>query len=151
MTFTCAGPLEEHWVASAALHRPGTQRLLRERLESTQMLCLLHSAPSELLAKHVCVSHERYCAAVGQRLPSVQNVQLQLRSVRARQRGTECLMVHTLRTPRDAKAHIACMLWSGRSDECEPSLDSDFCMICTCIGEKIEKRICARMSGIYNI
>ena len=125
----------EHLVASAELDQLGAQRQLQERLSLMQTVRLHHSAISEPSEKRVRVSEERSCAAVGQRLPSVQNDQLQGRSVRARRRGTGCLMVHTRRTPRDAKVDIGCMLWSGRADECEPWTDSDFCTICTCLRE----------------
>ncbi len=131
----------EHLVASAELDQLGAQRQLQERLSLMQTVRLHHSAISEPSEKRVRVSEERSCAAVGQRLPlpGVQNDQLQMRSVRARRRGTGCLMVHTRRTPRDAKVDIGCMLWSGRADECEPWTDSDFCTICvricTCLRE----------------
>ena len=122
-------------MTSAALHRPGAQRQLQERLSLMQTVRLHHSAISEPSQKRARGSEERSYAAVGQRLPSVQIDQLQVRSVRARRRGTGCLLVHTRRTPRDAKVDIGCMLWSGRADECEPWTDSDFCTICTCLRE----------------
>ena len=100
----------EHLVASAALDRLGIQRRLREGLSRMQTAGLHYSALSELSRKRACDSDQRSCAAVGQRLPRVQNVQLQVRSVRARGGGTRCLLVHTLRTLRDATVDIGCML-----------------------------------------
>ena len=110
MTLACAGQVEKHSVASTALHQPGAQRQLRERIEPTHMVCLLHCALSEPPAKRACVSEERYSAAVGLRLPGVHKEQLVMRRARARRGDTACLFARTLRAPRDAKVHIGCML-----------------------------------------
>ena len=97
-------------MASAALHRPDAQRQLRERIEPTQMVCLLHCAHSEPPAKRACVSEERYSAAVSLRLPGVHEEQLVMRRARARRGDIACLFARTLRAPRDAKVHIGCVL-----------------------------------------
>ena len=136
-------------MASAALHRPGAQRQLRERIEPAQMVCLLHSALSEPPAKRACVSEERYSAAVSLRLPGVHEEQLVMRRARARRGDAAFFLVCTLRAPRDAKVHIGCMLWPRRTDECEPRPDSDFCTIRMRGREKIVNCTCARMSGMY--
>ena len=82
---------------SAELDRLGVRRQLQERLSRVQTIRLHHSALSEQSQKRACGSDQRSYAAVGQRLPSVQNDQLQMRSVRARRGDTACLLVCTQR------------------------------------------------------
>ena len=93
-------------MASTALHQPGAQRQLRERIEPTHMVCLLHCALSEPPAKRACVSEERYSAAVGLRLPGVHKEQLVMRRARARRGDTAYASLRVRFVLREMRKHI---------------------------------------------